>query len=48
VAVSTTSSLNIGRVKDSVFVLSAVDGREVFRRFISRYSRTSVVFLGGE
>src|SRR5207249_6642952 len=33
VAVSTSTTVNIGHVADSVFVLSVRDGREVFRRF---------------
>jgi hypothetical protein len=46
IAVSTTTTLSIGDVRDSVFVFRTSDGTEVFRRFLSRYSRTNVVFLG--
>jgi len=45
VAVSTSTTLNIGDVRDAVFVLNTSDGREVFRRFVPRYSRSNVVFL---
>jgi hypothetical protein len=46
IAVSTTTTLNIGKIRDSVLVLRARDGQEVFRRFLPMYSRTNVVFLG--
>jgi hypothetical protein len=46
VAVSTSTTLNIGSVPDSIFVLRTSDGAEVFRRFLSKYSRSNVVFLG--
>jgi hypothetical protein len=48
VAVSTSTTMNIGDVMDSVFVMSAADGHEDFRRFLPKYSRTNVVFLGDE
>jgi hypothetical protein len=48
VAFSTSTTLNIGDVRDAVVVLRVGDGREVFRRFLPRYSRTNVVFIGGE
>jgi hypothetical protein len=46
VAFSTTTTLSIGSVRDTVVVLQASDGREVFRRFLPRFSRTNVVFIG--
>ena len=36
VAISTTTSLSIGNVRDVVVVLRASDGKEVFRRFLPR------------
>ena len=48
IAVSTSTTLSIGNVRDSVFVFRTSDGREVFRRFLPTYSRTNVVFLGDE
>ena len=46
VAISTTTTLNIGSVRDSVVVLRASDGQEIFRRFLPKYSRTNVAFIG--
>ncbi len=46
VAISTTTSLNIGRIKDAVYVLRTSDGKEVWRRYLPTYARSSVVFLG--
>jgi hypothetical protein len=46
VAVSTTTSLNIGSIKDAVVVFRTVDGSEVFRRALPTYSRSQVAFLG--
>src|SRR5262249_49611595 len=46
VAISTTTSLSIGHVKDAVSVLRASDGKEVWRRNLPTYSRSSVAFLG--
>jgi hypothetical protein len=46
VAVSTTTALNIGRIRDSVFVLRTSDGVEVFRRYLPTYARSRVAFLG--
>jgi hypothetical protein len=45
VAVSTTTSLNIGRIRDAVYVLSTRDGEEVFRRYLPTYTRSRVAFL---
>ena len=46
VAISTTTSLNIGNTKDTVVVVRTSDGQEVFRRYLSAYNRTGVAFLG--
>jgi hypothetical protein len=48
VAVSTTTALNIGSIKDTVVVLRTGDGSEVFRRTLPAYSRSLVAFLGSE
>ena len=48
VAVSTTTALNIGSIKDTVVVLRTGDGSEVFRRTLPAYSRSQVAFLGRE
>jgi hypothetical protein len=45
IAVSVGSSLNIGKAQDAVYVLSASDGHEVFRKYLPRYSRSPVAFL---
>ena len=47
IAVSTTTSLSIGRILDTVYVLRASDGTEAFRRYLPPYSRSTVVFLDG-
>jgi hypothetical protein len=44
IAVSVTTNLNIGSTPDSVYVLRAGDGSEAFRRYLSRYSRSDVLF----
>jgi hypothetical protein len=44
IAFSTTMSLSIGNARDAVVVLRAADGTEVFRRFLPRYARSTVVF----
>jgi hypothetical protein len=46
VAISTTTALNIGHIRDSVFVLRTSDGVEVFRRYLPTYTRSRVAFLG--
>ncbi len=46
IALSTTTALNIGRIRDSVFVLRTEDGAEVFRRYLPTYARSRVAFLG--
>jgi hypothetical protein len=47
VAASAGSGLNIGKARDSVWVFHASDGREVFRKYLPRYSRSPVAFLDG-
>ncbi len=46
IAVSTSTNLNIGNVRDSLFVLRSRDGVEVYRRFFRKYTRTRMAFLG--
>jgi hypothetical protein len=46
IAVSTTTSLSIGAVRDSLFVLETGDGAEVYRRYFRKYTRTRMAFLG--
>jgi hypothetical protein len=46
VAVSATTALNIGHIKDSAYVLRASDGAEVLRRYLPMYTRSSLAFLG--
>jgi hypothetical protein len=46
VAVSTTTDLNIGSVRDTVLVLRTDSGAEIFRKTLPRYSRSQVAFLG--
>ncbi len=46
IAVSTSTKLNIGDIKDSLFVLRTRDGAEVYRRYFRRYTRTRMAFLG--
>jgi len=45
IAVSVGTSLNIGNAQDAVYVLSASEGREVFRKYLPRYTRSPVAFL---
>jgi hypothetical protein len=46
VALSTTTSLNIGTITDTVLVLRAGDGKEVFRKALPMYARSQVAFIG--
>ncbi len=46
VAYSVTGIYSIGSVQDFVAVLRTSDGAEVFRKYLPRYMRTGVVFLG--
>jgi hypothetical protein len=48
VAVSVTTALNIGNIPDTVFVLRATDGADVFRKRLPAYSRFQVRFLGND
>jgi hypothetical protein len=45
-AVSTTTALNIGAIRDTVLVVRATDGSDVFRRSLPPYTRSQVAFLG--
>jgi hypothetical protein len=47
-AISTTTSLNFGHIKDAVYVLRTSDGKEVWRRYLPAYARASLAFLGDE
>jgi hypothetical protein len=44
IAVSVASALNIGDIRDSVYVLRTGSGSEVFRRYLPTYTRTPVFF----
>jgi hypothetical protein len=44
IAISVATSLNIGNIQDSIYVLRVSDGKEVFRRYLPRYTRTQVLF----
>jgi hypothetical protein len=46
IAISTTTALNIGHIKDAVHVLRTSDGAVVWRRYLPPYARSSVTFLG--
>ena len=46
IAVSVTGNLSIGSVRDAVFVVRVADGAEVWRRYLTRYARSQVAFLG--
>ncbi len=46
VGLSVTSRLNIGSTQDAVYVLGTADGREVFRKYFPKYTRSSLAFLG--
>ena len=48
IAVSVNTNLSIGDIDDSVFVIRASDGAEVFRRYLKVYTRSAVAFLGDE
>jgi hypothetical protein len=43
-AVSVATALNIGQIRDSIYVLRLSDGAEIFRRYLPRYTRTPVYF----
>jgi hypothetical protein len=46
IVVSTSTNLNIGSIRDSLFALRTRDGAEVYRRFFRKYTRTRMAFLG--
>lgn len=46
IAYSTSAIYNLGGVADSVIVISAVDGKEVFRDSLPSYTRSDVAFVG--
>ncbi len=46
IAISTSTGLNIGSVRVSLFVLGTRYGTEVYRRYFRKYTRTRMVFLG--
>ena len=46
VAASTTTSLSIGSIADTIVALRTGDGGEVFRRALPTYARSQVAFLG--
>ncbi len=47
IAVSETTTLNIGTARDVVSVIRTNDGTEVFRVYLPRYARSQVVFFEG-
>ena len=47
IAISETTTLSIGNAKDVVYVLRTEDGAAVFRRYLPRYSRSTLVFFEG-
>jgi hypothetical protein len=46
VAASTTTSLSIGSIKDTIVAFRTSDGTEVFRKTLPSYARSHVAFLG--
>jgi hypothetical protein len=46
IAVSVSGTLSIGSVRDSVVVIRVTDGTEIWRRYLPRYTRSQVAFLG--
>lgn len=48
IAMSETTSLNIGSAPDVVSVFRAADGVDVFRLHLPRYARSEVVFFSGD
>ncbi len=46
IAVSVSGNLSIGSIEDSVRVIRVADGKEVWRRYMPRYTRSQVAFLG--
>jgi len=46
IALSVTSGLSIGSTRDAAYVLGTADGREAFRKYFPKYTRSSLAFLG--
>ncbi len=44
IALSVTSTLSIGSTADAVSVVRVADGAEVFRKYLPKYTRSSVAF----
>lgn len=44
IALSVATSLNIGHIKDAIYVLRVRDGAVIFRRYLDTYTRTPVLF----
>jgi len=44
IAVSVGTALNIGQIRDSIYILRVKDGVEIFRRYLPTYTRTPVYF----
>ena len=47
VALSASTTLSIGSTADLLVILNAADGRDVFRRYLPRYSRSPTIFFDG-
>ena len=47
VAASTTTTLSIGAIADTVVALRTSDAQEVFRKTLRMYARSEVAFIGG-
>ncbi len=47
VAFSATTTLSIGDTADLLAIVNAADGRDVYRRYLARYSRSPTVFFDG-
>ena len=47
IAVSETTTLNIGSAPDVLYVIRARDGTDVFRKYLPRFARSPVVFFEG-
>jgi len=46
IVVSTSTGLNIGSLRDSLFAFRTRDGAEVYRRYFDKFTRTRMAFLG--
>jgi hypothetical protein len=47
IAISESTTLNIGTARDVVYVIRTNDGTEVYRVYLPRYARSPVVFFEG-